>query len=103
VEDYQRALIGQMAVRLNLYDSSEIPLPKLTEDLRGLFEAADPRELSIRNSFEEIWAELDAEAELRTESWAPPGLANDAHLNEVLHQLRSWIGNITEETHHGQA
>jgi hypothetical protein len=91
VEDYQRALIGQMAGRLALYDSGEIPLPKLVEDLRGLFEAADPRELSIRDSFEELWAELDAESELRTEPWAPPGLADDAHLRELLRQLRSWI------------
>ncbi|WP_156056052.1 hypothetical protein [Streptosporangium roseum] len=94
MEDYQRALIGQMAGRLALYDSGEIPLPKLAEDLRGLFEAADPRELSIRDSFEELWAELDAESELRTEPWAPPGLADDAHLREILRRLRSWI-----ETH----
>lgn len=91
MEDYQRALIGQMTGRLTLYDSGEIPLPKLVEDLRGLFEAADPRELSIRDSFEELWAELDAESELRTEPWAPPGLADDAHLRELLRRLRSWI------------
>lgn len=91
MENYKRALIGQMATRLDLYDSGGIPLPKLTEDLRGLFEAADPRELSIRDSFEELWAELDAERELRTEPWAPPGLADDAHLCEILRRLRSWI------------
>ncbi|AWS47820.1 hypothetical protein [Streptosporangium sp. 'caverna'] len=91
MEDYQRALIGQMTGRLALYDSGEIPLPKLVDDLRGLFEAAGPRELSIRDSFEELWAELDAESELRTEPWAPPGLADDAHLRELLRRLRSWI------------
>ncbi|MER5624013.1 hypothetical protein ABT061_23555 [Streptosporangium sp. NPDC002544] len=80
-----------MAARLDLYDSDGISLPKLAEDLRGLFEAADPRELSIRDSFEELWAELDAENELRTEAWAPPSLADDAHLREILHRLRSWI------------
>ena len=91
MEDYKRALISQMAARLDLYDSGGIFLPKLAEDLRGLFEAADPRELSIKDSFEELWAELDAESELRTEAWAPPGLADDAHLREILHRLRSWI------------
>jgi hypothetical protein len=90
VEDYKRALISQMAARLDLYDSGEIVLPKLAEDLRGLFEAAGPRELSIRDSFEELWAELDGESELRTAPWAPPGLADDAHLREILHRLRSW-------------
>lgn len=91
MEDYKRALISQMAARLDLYDSGGISLPKLAEDLRGRFEAADPREPSIRDSFEELWAELDAESELRTKAWAPPGLADDAHLCEILHRLRSWI------------
>ncbi|MER6824959.1 hypothetical protein ABT352_03090 [Streptosporangium sp. NPDC000563] len=91
MEDYKRALISQMAARLDLYDSNGISLPKLVEDLRGLFEAADPRELSIRDSFEELWSELDAESELRTEVWAPPGLADDTHLRDILHRLRSWI------------
>ncbi|MEU4540286.1 hypothetical protein AB0G15_36150 [Streptosporangium sp. NPDC023825] len=80
-----------MAVRLDLYDSGEIPLSKLAEDLRGLLEVADPRELSIRDSFEELWVELDAESELRTEAWAPPGLADDVRLREILQQLRSWV------------
>ncbi|WP_433248561.1 hypothetical protein ACQPYK_00750 [Streptosporangium sp. CA-135522] len=91
MEDYQHALIGRMTAYLDLYDSGTIPLLKLAEDLRGLFEAADPRELSIRDSFEELWVELDAESELRTEPWAPPGLADDAHLREILRRLRSWI------------
>ncbi|MFC4062934.1 hypothetical protein ACFOWE_32030 [Planomonospora corallina] len=91
MEDYQRALVGQMAERIDLYDSGETSLPKLVEDLHGLFEAADPRRLSIRDSFMELWAELDAESELRTAPWMPPGLADDARLREILSRLRSWI------------
>ncbi|MET8335632.1 hypothetical protein ABZV14_07000 [Streptosporangium canum] len=91
MEDHQRVLIGQMIERIDLYGSGEIPLPKLVDDIRGLFEAASPRGLNIRDSFEEIWADLDAESELRTEPWAPPGLADDAHLREILRRLRSWI------------
>ncbi len=96
MEDYQRALIKQMAVRLDLYDAGELPLPKLAEDLRGLFEAADPRELSVRDSFDDLWGELDGESELRTEPWAPPHLADDAHLREILHQIRAWVASTTE-------
>jgi hypothetical protein len=88
-----------MAVCLDLYSSGEISLPKLVEDLVGLFDAADPHELSVRDSFRWLWSDLDAESELRTEPWAPPGLADDIHLSEVLHGLRSWITSITEETH----
>ncbi|GAA3134086.1 hypothetical protein GCM10010466_25920 [Planomonospora alba] len=91
MEDHQRALVGQMAERINLYDSGEISLHELVEDLHGLFEAADPRRLSARDSFMELWAELDAGSELRTSPWMPAGLADDARLREILSQLRSWI------------
>ncbi|MFI6803301.1 hypothetical protein [Streptosporangium canum] len=103
MEDYQRGLIGQMAARLDLYDSGEVSLPKLVDDLRGLFDAADPHELSVRDSFQWLWADLDAESELRTEPWAPPGLADDAHLSGILHGLRSWVTSVTEATHPSSA
>ncbi|MFG1861666.1 hypothetical protein [Microbispora bryophytorum] len=65
MEDYQRALIGRMVERLDLYASGRTPLPQLVEDLWGLFEASDPRELEITDSFQWLWSDLDGECELR--------------------------------------
>ncbi|WP_214110773.1 hypothetical protein [Acrocarpospora catenulata] len=95
MEDYQRALIGQMTTRLDLYESGDLSISKLVQDLRGLFDAADPHERIIHDSFEHLWSDLDAEADLRTEPWAPPGLADDAHLAKLISALRSWIAVIT--------
>ncbi|MEU9890929.1 hypothetical protein [Sphaerisporangium sp. NPDC051011] len=94
VEDYQRAFIGRMVERLDAYAVGEVTLPKLVEDLRGLFEIVDPREWSIRDAFEDLWAELDAECDLRTESWAPPGSADDVHLRRSIDALRSWASRV---------
>ncbi|WP_061295107.1 hypothetical protein [Herbidospora cretacea] len=90
MEDYQRALIGRMVDHLDLHAAGDLPLPKLVEDLRGLFEAADPRELAVRDSFNWLHADLDQECELRTEPWAPPGAADDARLAGALSELRAW-------------
>ncbi|MEV7012637.1 hypothetical protein [Streptosporangium sp. NPDC051022] len=94
MEDHQRALIGRMVEHLDLYASSQTSLPKLVEDLRGLFEASDPRELGIRDSFQWLWAELDMENDLRTEPWAPAGSADDVRLAEVIDALRSWATRV---------
>ncbi|GIH28164.1 hypothetical protein Aph01nite_64740 [Acrocarpospora phusangensis] len=94
MEEYQRVLIGRMVERLDAYASGEVALSKLIQDLRGLFDVSDPRERSIRDSFEELWADLDAECELRTELWAPPGLADDAHLRRTIDALRSWAQRV---------
>ncbi|GLX02999.1 hypothetical protein Misp02_70850 [Microtetraspora sp. NBRC 16547] len=94
MEDYQRALIGRMVERLDLYASGRIPLPKLVDDLRGLFEASDPRELEIRDSFQWLWADLDGECELRTQPWAPAGVADDDRLARVIGDLRLWARRV---------
>ena len=94
VEDYQRALIGRMVEHLDLYASGRTPLPKLVEDLLGLFEASDPRELEIRDSFQWLWSDLDRECELRTQPWAPAGAADDDRLAGVIGELRLWATQV---------
>jgi hypothetical protein len=94
VEDYQRALIGRMVDHLDLYASGRTSLPKLVEDLWGLFEASDPHELEIRDSFQWLWADLDGESELRTEPWAPAGAADDDRLARVISELRLWATRV---------
>lgn len=81
-----------MGDRLDAYASGDVSLLKLAEDLRGLFDACDPRDLSIRDSFYDLWADLDAECELRTESWAPPGAADD--VTQLIAAIRRAIRHV---------
>jgi len=94
VEDYQRALIGRMVEHLDLYASGRTRLPKLLEDLWGLFAASDPRVLEIRDSFQWLWSDLDGECELRTQPWAPAGVADDDRLATVIGELRLWATQV---------
>ncbi|GAA1264064.1 hypothetical protein Psi02_76410 [Planotetraspora silvatica] len=92
--DYQRALIGRMVEYLDLYASGQTPLSKLVEDLWGLFEVSDPGELEIRDSFQRLWSDLDGECELRTQPWAPAGVADDDRLASVISELRMWATQV---------
>ncbi|MEU6426689.1 hypothetical protein ABZ860_12380 [Microbispora sp. NPDC046973] len=94
MEDYQRALIGRMVELLDLYASGRTSLPKLVEDLWALFAASDPRELEIRDSFHWLWSDLDGECELRTQPWAPAGVADDDRLAGVIGELRLWAVQV---------
>ncbi|MET8141551.1 hypothetical protein ABZU32_14685 [Sphaerisporangium sp. NPDC005288] len=96
MEEYQRAFIGRMVERLDAYAASEVTLPKLVQDLRGLFEVADPREWAIRDEFEDLWVDLDAECDLMTQPWAPPGLADDARLRRTIDAIRSWASRTAD-------
>ncbi|MEO3808069.1 hypothetical protein ABGB17_03615 [Sphaerisporangium sp. B11E5] len=94
MEDYQQAFIGRMVERLDAYAAGEVALPRLVDDLRGLFEVADPREWAIRDVFEDLWSDLDAECDLETQPWAPSGLADDTRLRRTIDALRSWASQI---------
>ena len=83
-----------MIDRLDSYESGEIDLAKLVEDLRGLFEAADIHDRQLRDEFELNWIRVDSELELRTEPWAPPGSASDASLREALASFRTWVSAV---------
>ncbi|MBB3728893.1 hypothetical protein FHR33_004753 [Nonomuraea dietziae] len=42
MDDHQRGLFGRMLDHIDAYESGRLPLPKLVQDLRGLFDAANP-------------------------------------------------------------
>ncbi|WP_405395092.1 hypothetical protein [Microbispora hainanensis] len=94
MEDYQRALIGRMVEHLDLYASGRTSLSKLVEDLRGLFDASDPCDLEIRDSFQWLWADLDGECELRTQAWAQAAADDDDRLARVIGNLRLWATRV---------
>jgi hypothetical protein len=94
MDDHQRGLFGRMLDHIDAYESGRLPLPKLVQDLRGLFDAANPRELSVRDHFEDLWSVIDGESELRTEPWAPPGAADDQRLAATLGALRNWAASV---------
>jgi hypothetical protein len=55
---------------------------------------ADPHDPAVREEFEELWARIDGELELRTEPWAPPGAASDVDLERYLDDLRAWVTQL---------
>ena len=80
-----------MLDRVADFEQRGLDLGLLVRDLRGLFIEADPHDASIRSDFESKWSPIDAEYELRTESWAPAGAASDGNLANVLGRFRSWV------------
>ena len=76
------------------YEHHRLDLGQLIRDLRGLYIEADPHAASIRSDFEAHWSPIDAQYELRTESWAPAGAASEEHLAEALGRFSSWVGGV---------
>jgi hypothetical protein len=75
-------------------DPADHSLPELgvlVDDLRGLFVEADPHDSTVRSDFERYWAPVDGRYELRSEAWAPPGLANDDDPARSLDEFRDWV------------
>ncbi len=90
MNDLQRDLVRRMRDEVARHRAGELPVEELSSKLRGLFDAADLQERGDRDDFEALWAQVDAEAELRTEAWAPPGLAYDANLAAAVQRLEQW-------------
>ena len=76
------------------YERGQLELGKLIADLRGLFVEADPHDQVVRSDFEAAWALIDAEYELRTEVWAPPGSASNENLQRSLDAFRIWVEEV---------
>lgn len=91
VDDHQRRLLREMQDQVRQFRRGSLPVDRLAENLRGLFEAADLKSAEVRGDFESLWARVDAESELRTEPWAPVGQASDAALNDALDAVMSWV------------
>jgi hypothetical protein len=53
-----------------------------------------PDDPALRDAFEEQWARIDGELELRTESWAPAGSASDADLARYLDGREQWVSEL---------
>jgi hypothetical protein len=83
-----------MLNRVHEYEEGQLSLGKLVDDLRGLYVEADPHEARIRDQFESNWVQIDHENELRTESWAPSGIASDAQLAQHLKRFQDWVEGV---------
>lgn len=79
------------------FRTGEFSLGVLVDSLRGLFVAADPHDMALRSEFESVWAPLDGEHELRTEPWAPPGLASDEALANHLEAFETFVRQVLAE------
>ena len=76
------------------YERHELNLGQLIQDLRGLYIEADPHDASVRSDFEAHWSPIDAQHELRTESWAPAGAASEEDLASALDRFSSWVEGV---------
>jgi hypothetical protein len=72
MEPWQAALIGRIVDEIDRFNAERISLPKLVENSRGLFEAADISDNETRMAFELVWVAVDAQVELQTEAWSRP-------------------------------
>jgi hypothetical protein len=76
------------------YHAGRLGLGALVQDLRGLYIEADPQDAGVRDQFEVMWSPIDAEHELRTEPWAPPGSASNETLAQALDAFSEWVTGI---------
>lgn len=98
MDQHQRRVWGRMLERLDDHESGDVGLGKLLVDLRGLLDAADLHNRRVIDEFWLYFAPLEGEYELRTEPWAPPGLAGDEALEEALRSFREWAVAVLRET-----
>lgn len=96
VEEYQRRIWKQMIDTVDGYRSGRLPLSTLVADLPGFVEAAELHDRTLLNGFWGVFSEIDAEFELRTEPWAPPGLASDDRLAAAIDRFRDWALGVLD-------
>src|SRR5256885_612962 len=96
MDSHQREMWNQMDERVRAFNIGADDLGGLVRDLRGLFVEADPHDPAVRAEFDLHWSPIDAEYELRTEPWAPPGAASDQVLAQSLNAFRSWVTSVVE-------
>jgi hypothetical protein len=83
-----------MRDQIDAWRRGEIALPTLSENLFGLLKASEMDASPVGEEFYSRWADLDSEVELRTEPWAPPGLASDERLEATLTSLLDLINQV---------
>jgi hypothetical protein len=64
----------------------------------GLLDAADLHDQRVIDEFRVYFAPLEGQYELRTEPWAPDGLASDEALDEALRGFREWAVAVLRDT-----
>ena len=96
VDEHQRKMWQEMTRRIDAYEAGEVDLGSLVADVRGLFIEADPHDVTVRDDFELFWAPIDAQLELRTEPWAPPGSPSDAALSDSVAAFRRWVRTVVD-------
>jgi hypothetical protein len=88
-------LIGRIVDEIDRFNAERISLPKLVENSRGLFEAADISDNETRMAFELVWVAVDAQVELRTEAWSRPEWVSEQALNDAICDLRVWASEVS--------
>jgi len=99
VDDHQRKMWAAMLGQIGEYQTGRLDLGALTAGLRGLYVEADPHDAGVRDQFEIMWAPIDAQHELRTESWAPAGSASDEAPDQALDAFTEWVSAILARDH----
>ena len=84
-----------MVGEIDEFRAGRLSLARLVENTRGLFSAADVSDRQIREDFEAVWACVDGELELRTESWSRPEWISDSDLDAALTDLRNWASQVS--------
>ena len=97
MDEHQRRVWGRMLERLDAHQGGEVGLGKLLADLRGLLDAADLRDRVLTDEFRSWFAPLEGQYALRTEPWAPAGLASDDALDEALRDFRQWAAAVLRD------
>jgi hypothetical protein len=94
VEDYQRKLWVQMLERIDAFEAGVLDVTRLASDLKGLLSASDLHDTRLISDFWDHFLPIDAEEELRTEGWAPPGAASYEALSAALSDYRRWVQDV---------
>jgi hypothetical protein len=100
VDEHQRRVWMRMIKSVDAFRAGDVDLRKLVADLQGLLGAADLHDTDLINEWWNHAAPIDMELELRTEAWAPPGLASDDNLGRVLGDFEAWARSVLAATDH---
>ena len=90
-EKISQHYLEQMRKQIESYKDGSLALPKLVENLRGLFEASDVYRDPTRTEFEDVWSQISYQWELRSESWAPSDWIKESELDDAIQHFESWL------------
>jgi hypothetical protein len=90
MDEHQRRLLVDMQSQVRQFRGGELAVDLLAKNLYDISQAPDFATSALWEQFYDLWLPIDGEAELRTEPWAPPGLASDKTLNRALDAFVRW-------------